>query len=167
MRRHGKTTYGRFRIAAIAILLAGPVACGKAQESPSQDTTPAPSPPPATATPAPVASSFQKAIQKAMMLSAKRQVTFAIVTSDGHVFPEQLVAKKDIHWVVWIADGDTLDIQFKGSSPKFETKCEGPICWTTAPPNVLSPAGNPFPYGGTITVGGNAIPFDPRLEVVK
>jgi len=167
MKSQPRTSHGRRRIATIAILLAGFVACGKAQESPPPESTPAPSPPPATQTPVPAASSFQKAIQKAMMLSAKRQVTFAIVTSDGHVFPEQLVAKKDIHWVVWIGDGDSLDIQFKGASPKFETKCDGPICWTTAPPNVLSPAGNPFPYGGTITVGGNPIPFDPRLEVVK
>lgn len=108
-----------------------------------------------------------QAIPKAESLHAP-DVAIAVVTKDGHVFPKTLIVRGDVHAIVWVADGQSLSIVFKGKTP-IQPVCSGMICSVAKPP--AKPEGDKvvYEYGGTVTPagGGTPLPLDPGLEVVK
>jgi hypothetical protein len=168
MRSPGRRTIGATGAGGLGLALAAMVACGPRGPSQSSETTPtitvaaSPTPSPAP-TPKPP---LRQAIKKARELSGLRSVAFAVITSDGHVFPERLIVRKNLHYVVWIGDGDTLKMNFKDQSDLPLIECEDAVCWVSQIGRESGPGG--FPYEGTIQTDGNPeVRFDPRLEVVK
>jgi hypothetical protein len=105
-----------------------------------------------------------KGIPTAQSLQAP-DVAIAVVTREGHVFPKRLITRAKQHAIVWVADGESLSIEFKEGAP-VRVECKGPIC-VAQPPS--EPSGErAYEYGGTVTPKeGKPTPLDPKLEVVK
>jgi hypothetical protein len=106
---------------------------------------------------------FGIAIQQArdLIKSGAQDVAFAVVDSDGRVYPKTLYVKKDVHTIVWIADADVLQINADATPLKVE--CGGtPICVARMPAN----ASGPFEYSGNVTHGTTTAQLDPHLIVV-
>ena len=166
MRKPGRVI-GTWQAAGLAAAFGALLACGAGKPSPSAEPTAAPTPAPTPApaeTPAASRLPLGQAIERAMALSADRHVAIAVVTSKGQVFPERLIVRKKLHYVVWIGDGDELKIEFK--SAKLPVTCRDAVCWMDPAPDESGPEG--FPYQGSIRSGADApVQFDPRLEVVK
>jgi len=160
MRTTGQRLIPIGKAAGFGACVAALLACGAPGPTPSSGTNPTAISVPAAKPP------LRQAIAKAMALSGLRSVAFAVVTSDGHVFPERLIVRKNLHYVVWIGDGDTLDIKFKDPTDLPVPECKDAVCWVSQIGRESGPDG--FPYKGTIQTGPTPpVVFDPRLEVVK
>ncbi len=95
-------------------------------------------------------------------------VAIAVVTKDGHVFPKRLIVRGEVHAVIWVGEGKTLLIDFKGAS--IHPVCGGQLCVleNPLPPPPQGQSSVVYPYGGSITPSdGPPVKFDPGLEVVR
>lgn len=97
---------------------------------------------------------------KDLIAGGARDVAFAVVDSDGHVYPKTLIVAQNIHSIVWLADADVLQIN-PGTAP-LTVDCAGPICKARMPASTLGQ----FEYTGNVTVGKTTKDLDPHLEVV-
>jgi hypothetical protein len=95
------------------------------------------------------------------LASDGKDVAFAIVDSNGHVYPKTLIVRKEIHKILWLADADTLTVTFPDGT--LTPICHGPLCFTLVPSAVELATD----YTGSVTKSGSTKPLDPRLEVVK
>jgi len=106
-------------------------------------------------------SNLDQAIVKAKDLASDgKDVAFAIVGSDGHVYPKTLIVRKGTHKILWLAAAGDLNLAFPPES--LSVTCVGPLCSAPVPPALPGVTS----YTGTITRGGTSTPLDPRLEVV-
>lgn len=92
-------------------------------------------------------------------------VAIAVVTNKGYVFPKTLIVRGGDHGIVWVADGQSLTLDF--GSAAIHPRCSGPVC-------VLDPLPAPpeksivYTYTGNLGLtGGQSVKLDPGLEVVK
>jgi hypothetical protein len=105
-----------------------------------------------------------QAIPKAEeILKPSKDVGIVVVSSTGRVYPKRLIVRKDLHAIVWVADGETLKINFVNAP--FTVECEGAICWT-GPISTPTEAESPYVYDGVVTKNGTPKKLDPKLEVV-
>jgi hypothetical protein len=106
-------------------------------------------------------SNLDQALVKAKDLAADgKDVAFAVVGSNGHVYPKTLIVREGTHKILWLAAAGDLNLGFPPGT--LSVTCAGPLCFAPVPP-ALPGVTN---YTGTITKGGTSAPLDPRLEVV-
>ena len=132
--------------------------------------TPAPSVPMPTAAPtaAPTSSPFQIGLQQAEALFDKTKmnhVAVVLVSSSGHVFPARLIVRAKRYRIVWIPDGEKLQIAFDNDALEVDCTSFAPMCVSKVSPQTAT-GSRPLKYSGTITSNGVSTPIDPHLEVV-
>jgi hypothetical protein len=92
-------------------------------------------------------------------------VQIIAITANGKTIPKDARARKGVQVVIWVADADTLDIQFPNNPFPNSVRCSGRFCYSIEPPNG---AAGFYDYTGTITrSGGSAMPIDPRIEIMN
>jgi len=132
------------------------------------DTAPTATPTAApTATPPPDA--FRKGLDAAESLfdaNKNEHVAVVLVGADGRAFPYRLIVRKKKYKIVWIPDGEKLDLDFHGA---LQVDCTtfAPACIAKVAPQNETGSLHPLTYDGTITKNGVATQLDPHLEVVK
>ena len=145
-----------------------PTSCAQPMKHDGGDTAPTATPtaaPKATPTP----DSFQKGVQAAQSLfdpNKNEHVAVVVVAGDGHAFPYRVIVRKKIYKIVWIPDGEKLDIDFHGALP-VDCATFAPACVLDTSPQTETGPLHPLAYDGTITKNGVATKLDPHLEVVK
>jgi hypothetical protein len=158
---------GRALVSAVWMMAlltcAKPDDCGAIVPTPAD--TPAPPPQTAVATP----NSFQIGLQVADSLfdtTKANHVAVVVVSSTGHVFPSRLIVRKKRYKIVWIPDGEKLDVQFADNSLAVDCTSFAPVCVAKVSPQTATGSAKPLKYKGTITKNGVSTPIDPHLEVV-
>ncbi len=92
-------------------------------------------------------------------------VQIIAITANGKTIPKDARARKGVQVIIWVADADTLDIQFPKNPFPNAVKCSGRFCYSIEPPNA---AAGFYDYTGTITrSGGPPVPIDPRIEIMN
>lgn len=164
-----KTNRTGSALAALGILVL--VAC---TDQTNSGGTPAPAGTPATALPAltPTPDPFHVGLTAAESLFDTRKakhVAIVAVSSNGHVFPAKLVIHKKVYYVVWIPDGEKLEITFTNGTPPPVPDCRtfAPACVLSTPIQAATPINDPLRYEAWITKDGVRTKVDPHLEVVK
>lgn len=105
---------------------------------------------------------FEVGLRQARDLIAggAKDVAFALVDSDGHVYPKTIIVTQNVHSIVWLSDAEVLQIN-PGTAP-VTVECVGPICTARLPAATLGH----FEYTGNVTSGKTTKNLDPHLEVV-
>lgn len=154
---------------ASVVLMAVLLACAKQTDSggggQTPAITPAPTPPAVTPTPGP----FQIAVNLAESLfdsTKTNHVAIVAVSSTGHVFPARLIVRKKRYKIIWIPDGDKLDISFANNALAVDCATFAPVCVAKVSPQTATGSLHPLKYKGTITKNGVPNDLDPHLEVV-
>jgi hypothetical protein len=152
-----------------AVWMVALLACAKPEDSGAIVPTPADTPPPPQPTVVATPNPFQIGLQAADSLfdsTKANHVAVVVVSSTGHVFPSRLIVRKKRYKIVWIPDGEKLDVQFADNALAVDCTSFAPVCVAKISPQTATGSANPLKYKGTITKNGVSTPIDPHLEVV-
>lgn len=102
-------------------------------------------------------------------------VAVILLEPDKTYFPDRLLVKNKEHMIVWIAEADSLTVDFKEPKPVGVTvKCSKDIsnqfqflCFTSAPFKLNPGDNNKFKYTATLKCKGrDPVTIDPEVEIV-